>query len=362
MEKSKQTIDESVNKMKYLMGYDSSMTRIENQEFLFDDLTEDILKEQKDFLNNAIKPTAGEVVAGLGTRPIIGWPKYIRQLQGKVQTTPTEENPNCPNSIPYKDMARLMKRVAQVVRGMNTAFVRMAGSSERARFIYYSIKFLHGKNTYIQDFDECRPAIQAATEYFNGYFNDWFSKGETFEEEINQLIRRKYFRDDPMVQRYLTETIKILKQPSTETKPEETPGESQSDQQPDQQPDQTPAATTSGYKFVKGTSDDPYKYGTLGSGIAQVQQNLGVAQDGKWGPKTNAKMKELAPDYIDGYTNDDLLKVIQTIRTTKNPAPQKLSTNISPSVAEKTPMKLAPMAQQIQPTNQELKKLVRLKK
>lgn len=120
-------------------------------------------------------------------------------------------------------------------------------------------------------------------------------------------------------------------------------------------------ASTSGYKFVKGTSDDPYKYGTLGSGIAQVQQNLGVVQDGKWGPKTDAKMKELAPEYTGGYTNDDLVKIIQAIRSKKNPALQKSTAPTAPTLAPKTPMKLAPMAQQIQPTKKELRKLVRLR-
>ncbi len=315
MNRTEQSINESLNKIKYLMSYDSQMTHIENKE---------ILKEQEDEIEFS-----------------------------------DMDNPECPNSIPYDELVKKMRKVAHVVRRMNTAFVRMVGSAKRVKLIYQTMKSFQGKNTYAEDFNECTPAIQAAISYFNGYFNDWFSKGETFEEELNQLINRKYYRDDPVVQKYLQETVKLLKeQPKQEVDPEENPSYNSDDTTISK----VSPASTSGYKFVKGTSDDPYKYGTLGSGIAQVQQNLGVVQDGKWGPKTNAKMKELAPDYINGYTNDNLLKVIQTIRTTKNPAPQKLSTNISPSVAEKTPMKLAPMAQQIQPTNQELKKLVRLKK
>jgi hypothetical protein len=78
----------------------------------------------------------------------------------------------------------------------------------------------------------------------------------------------------------------------------------------------TPAAQ---YQFSKGTDDDPFRYGTKGSGIAQVQQNLGLVQDGKWGPKTDAKIKELAPEFSNGFTNQNLSQVIQKVRGQVNP-------------------------------------------
>jgi hypothetical protein len=104
-----------------------------------------------------------------------------------------------------------------------------------------------------------------------------------------------------------------------------------------------PKQNAEGYKFTKGTSDDPYKYGTLGSGIAQIQQTMGLVQDGKWGPKTQAKMAELAPQYVNGFTNDDLFKVVQAVRTKTNPETATTATaaiqppNRLPSVAPNRP-------------------------
>lgn len=321
MKKSEQSLNESIEKIIYLMGYDAQMTRSENQ---------DILEEQED----------------------------------DIDLMSSQDKPNCPNAIPFFDVVKQMKKIAHIVRRMNTVFVRMVGSTKRVQYIYRTIKSLQGKNTYAEDFDECVPAIPAAISFFNGYFSDWFSKGESFEEELSQLIRRRYYRNDPISQRYLKETLKIVQsalEQSAIDKNNRYNERFKSTQDNDTSSPAAMAAKASGYKFVKGTSDDPYKYGTLGSGIAQVQQNLGVVQDGKWGPKTDAKMKELAPEYTGGYTNDDLVKIIQAIRLKKNPALQKSTAPTAPTLAPKTPMKLAPMAQQIQPTKKELRKLVRLR-
>jgi hypothetical protein len=92
---------------------------------------------------------------------------------------------------------------------------------------------------------------------------------------------------------------------------------------------------TGGYKFVKGTSDDPYRYGTLGSGIGSIQQTLGLAADGKWGPKTDAKIKELAPEYAKGFTNGDLVKVAQAIRAKTQPESQPIARSTEPAVNPK---------------------------
>ncbi len=317
MEKSKQTIDESLNKIIYMMNYDSSRTQFENAELITE--------------------------------------------QDEPEEFSVEENPNCPNSIPYMELVKKMKKVAHVIRRMNTGFVRMVGSGKRVQYIYQTMKSLVDKNTYAEDFDECVPAIPAATAYFNGYFSDWFSKGETFEEELSQLIRRKYYRNDPVVQKYLKETLKLLKPISQETKPEEVPGEIQ----PDQQLPQAGGTDTTGYKFVKGTADDPYKYGSLGSGIAEVQGVLGVVQDGKWGPKTQAKMQELAPEYLNGYTNENLRDVIQKIRSKNSPSIKsfQLKPEMKPSLVspETNKLQLAPLAPN-NPTKEDAKKKYRIVK
>jgi hypothetical protein len=89
------------------------------------------------------------------------------------------------------------------------------------------------------------------------------------------------------------------------------------------------------WPFAKGTEDSKYKYGTQGSGIAQVQQALGLTQDGIWGPKTDAKIKELAPEFANGFTNENMMQVIQKVRGQFNPTANtsnlKPPTNLMPS-------------------------------
>jgi hypothetical protein len=167
----------------------------------------------------------------------------------------------------------------------------------------------------------------------NGSLMKWLDKDFDMTKEWMQIYRP--IRN--LVRRFAQEMVEQGKEI-----------QQQQGQQQGQQSGQPSA--TGGYRFVKGTNDDPYKYGTLGSGIAQVQQNLGFTGkdiDGKWGPKTQAKMTELAPEYIDGYTNDNLAKVIQSIRIKTNPPIQRPNTSkikIPPVAPKIDTMKLAPLA------------------
>lgn len=265
MKNDKNSLNESLDKIKYLMEYDSEMTRIENED-----------------------------------------PFLINEQD-------TEEiNSGCPDSISIKEVTKIMRSMANKIKAMNTGLIRMYNGDKRAISIYRSIKYLSTKNSYNEDFDECLPAIETGKEIFKGVFRDWFSKGETLEEELQQLIKRPYFRRGATVQKYLRASVELLKPKSkAENQPSIDP---KSDSVIDKKT--IPGGETSGgYVLAQGTSEDPYKYGKSGSGIAQVQQNLGVVQDGKWGPKTDAKMKELAPQYANGFTKDDVLRVIQASRS-----------------------------------------------
>ena len=73
--------------------------------------------------------------------------------------------------------------------------------------------------------------------------------------------------------------------------------------------------STGGYTPVDGTTQ-PYKYGTMGSGIGQVQEKLGLTVDNKWGPKTQAKLSEVFPQYSKQFTNNDIPNITQVNKTT----------------------------------------------
>lgn len=86
------------------------------------------------------------------------------------------------------------------------------------------------------------------------------------------------------------------------------------------QPVQTATAGGDGYayKVSAGTPEDPYIYGSSGSGIKIVQQNLGgLDLDGKWGPKTQQAIAAKIPD-LKQFTNDDLPTILQKIRGTES--------------------------------------------
>lgn len=59
---------------------------------------------------------------------------------------------------------------------------------------------------------------------------------------------------------------------------------------------------TSGYKPCKGT----YTFGCISDNIKKVQECLGLGVDGKYGPKTRAKLKELG---YNSFTDADITKI-----------------------------------------------------
>ena len=355
MEKSKQTIDESLNKMKYMMNYDSSKTQFENE----GTITMEQVKPgemtwktaagatgaaalgkiigtgvglKAGAAGAALFGTGAAVVAGaaaLGLIPLALWLNDKDKVRPKVEKL-------------FKYVEANKEKIDQVPRGLDDEeiwnssdilFSAMKRLGTRERDVY---KVFNSLQT-ISD-------LAALISFYNG------------DNDIDLLkqLDRDFDQTREWMQIYRPVRNLVLKF----AKQMEEEGKILQQQQQDQQPDQTPEnnvgapVSTGGYKFVTGTSDDPFKYGTLGSGIGQVQQALGVSQDGKWGPKTQAKMQELAPEYINGYTNEDLLKVIQTIRS-KNITPDKSRITYpiektavkTPSVAPETnKLQLSPLA------------------
>lgn len=347
MEKSQENLNESLNKIKYLINYDSSKTRIEN--------TEKIISEQ------LLPPEQGQ-------QQLPGYHPDLSDYKPNPEDV-RPDNAKCPNSITYDDMKKRITGIAHNIRKLNTAFVRMAG--ERiAKNVYENIKYLNGKNVYDKEFNECSSAIEKSKEYFDSYFQDWFSKGESLEEELSQLIRRPYFRNQPNVLRYLKAAHRIVQSPEeVRTKREKDPrdpetllpgGETPTPENipsPNEKPKtQTGSAGGSGgYKFVMGTSNDPFKYGTMGSGIGAIQEILGLPIiDGKWGPNTDREMKKYAPEYAKGFTHADMPNVAKTIRSRKNPESQPIARPENPPIPK---VATQPASQSLSQISEEKKKL-----
>lgn len=103
-------------------------------------------------------------------------------------------------------------------------------------------------------------------------------------------------------------------------------------------------AASGGYRPVQGTNEDPYKLGTSGAGISKVQECLGITTDGKFGPITQSKLMELAKQYRHAFTNDDIEDICKMARPRQNIqiSPMTASTNYKPEIPPLKMMDLAP--------------------
>jgi hypothetical protein len=367
MEKSKQTIDESLDKIKYMMNYDSSKTRFENEGTITMEQVKPGEMTWKTAAGAAGAAGLGAATgAGLGAATIAS-PAIAAGIGGKALLGMTiggsavtggaiifgaaalgliplalwlndkdKVRPKVEKLFKYVEANK--EKIDQVPRGLSdeeiwnasdVLFSAMKRLGTRERDVY---KVFNSLQT-ISD-------LAALISFYNG------------DNEINLLkqLDRDFDQTREWMQIYRPVRNLVLKF----AKQMEEEGKILQQQQQDQQPDTSTntavgggvaAASAAGsYKFAKGTSDDPFKYGTQGSGIAEVQQNAGLVVDGKWGPKTQAKMQELAPEYADGFTNADILKVIQTIRS-KNITPINKIPVKNPSVAPETnKLQLSPLA------------------
>jgi peptidoglycan hydrolase-like protein with peptidoglycan-binding domain len=359
MKKTKQTIDESLNKMKYMMNYDSSKTRFENEGTVIMEQVapgEMFAKTAKGATMAAgagwlagpaiagALPTgtmAGSVIGGLtagaaatlgaavfgaaaiGLIPLILWLndkdkvrpkveklfKYVEDNKEKIDQIPRglsdEDIWNASDTL-FSAMKRLGTREKDVYKVFN--------SLQTISDLSALISFYNGDNVIDllkqldRDFDQTREWMQ-------------------IYRPVRNLVLR--FKEQ------MEEEGKILQQQQQQQ---------QKDKDPGAEPRPNPVPAAGSYRFANGTSDDPFKYGTQGSGISQVQQNAGLVVDGKWGPKTQAKMAEFAPEYVNGFTNADILKVIQKFRPSNSgvqkPTIQRPS--VGPQVDKLTLQPLAP--------------------
>lgn len=351
MEKSKKTLDESLGKIKFMMNYDSSKTLLENEGTIENSIFEQVKPGEMAWKTAAgtagaaalghigapivatamgagaaapFAATLGAVglgAAALGLIPLILWLNDKDKMRPKIEKL-------------FKYVEANKAKIDQIPRGVSDEDIWNASDT-----LYAAMRRLGTRERDVYKVFESLQTVSDLSALITFYNQDnTVPLMKQLDRDFDQT--REWMR----IYRPVRNLVLRFKQQA-----EELGKEKQAEQ--GQEPDATAggAAATAGgaaagYKFVKGTSDDPYKYGSLGSGIAQVQQALGVVQDGKWGPKTQVKMQELAPEYLEGYTNENLMKVIQQIRskTTSPIAKAEVPSLVrdpstgSPSLAQKT--------------------------
>lgn len=236
--------------------------------------------------------------------------EVIKETIKESRQTILEADEECTNSISYEE---LLEYVEQAEEAHDDIF-NWAGSKdisdsyEDAKDIYDALKAVSGKNIYDEEQGKCVPAISFfKTKYREINKEDWVGGNSSLEEDISDILKRNIGAES---NRYCRLALQILNKPlvDTEKKTDDSnkktdDGKSEWDKLKDTSKG---GGAKSGYKPCSGT----YSFGCKSDVIAKVQGCLGgLVTDGKFGPKTKAK---LAGKGFSSFTDADVDKICQT--------------------------------------------------
>jgi len=297
----KLTIEESLNKIKFMMNYDSSKTRT-------DQLSEQI----------AMAPFAAPAAAAIGA--VKTGVSYVRVKRIFDYCAANKDALlQIPRGLNDQQITEASRTLYDAMQGLGT-------DEEAVYGVLNSLTSLSDLTALLENFNSTYGGKQDLLRWLIGDFKTPFAWKKieapilALSDKASKGTTLDIQKPDPIVG------------PVDNLKP----------------PVDNGGKTAAQYRFVNGTIKDPYKNGTKGSGIAQVQQNLGLTQDGKWGPVTDAKIRELVPEYTNGFTNQDLSTIIGKIHTAANAGinantanlktvQPAIGVNTNPSIAQAKP-------------------------
>jgi hypothetical protein len=252
-----------------------------------------------------------------------------------------EQAESCPNNMPYEDIKELAETVGAGARDMTLIFSKMVNGDERARDILNAVKQVVGKNTYDDIDEKCVPAKDVFDKFFKKYSESLmgFSGGDNVSTTLNNLMKDSYVKNNfPEAIRMVAKAKQLWDTPAP------TPG-TEGDRQKNinsifcsvkngiiinpsstfnniswenwkttykptdaeiEVAKKSCKIVGGGYKPCSGT----YSYGCKSDVIAKVQGCLGgLVPDGKFGPKTKAK---LSAKGFTSFTDADVEKICKT--------------------------------------------------
>jgi hypothetical protein len=313
MNKSKQTIEESLKKIKFMMKYDSSMTRTEQKS---------IIDEQWAALGN------------VGSMS----PQSAATFQQASPGTPQQLSPgkNMVNRKYVTDTINLIKQFVPYLKYLNNQTYGSYGENSIAYIldnnltddekqsllqITSSLGLISPSNIHEQtQITTTSHNIRKTTRLLKQLLDYWsFLGGKTYG--FNTQSAQSYVLSQITPDERNTLNSMLPKSPAPDNKTATIT-----------QPDQKTATAGGGYKPVTGTEDDPYRFGTSGEGIKTMQGSLGLVQDGKFGPKTQAALTPLG---IQTFTDQDIPNLQAKIQGKEVPqeAPQRDITQVKPKAA-----------------------------
>ncbi len=354
MEKKNRNIDESLNKIKFLMKYDSTKTLIENRDTIsLDEQTvpgEMALRTAKGaglaslggflagpaiakYTGAAIgagtAATGSAILAGaaaLGLVPLVLWLNDKDKMYPKVVKI-------------FKYVEDNKEKIDKIPRGMSDEEIWDAADT-----LYSAMKRLGTREKDVYRVFESLQTISDFAALIDRYNQDntinlLKQLNRDFDQTKEWMRIYKPIRN--LVLRFAKQAELIGKEQESDQSSKVT--YPQSDSQPVLSgPLVVPPPAMGGYKPVKGTKDDPYVRGTSGDGVFKIQRCLGLVQDGKFGPKTEAALAKIGGSYSRGFTQDDVVdicsKSLNIVRPeTRNIKPPTLAPPIDKSTL--VPMK-----------------------
>lgn len=364
MEKTKEVIDGSLGKIKYLISYDSSKTLIENRDTIS-------LEEQTvpgEMAGRTAKGVGGAALGGYLAGPAIaGYTGAAASAGAAAVAGAALAGAAALGLVPlvlwlndkdkvYPKVVKMFKyvednkdKIAQIPRGMSDEEIWDA-----ADILYSAMKRL---GTREKDVYKVFDSLQTISDF--GALIDRYNQ----DNDINLL--KQLNRDFDQTREWMRIYKPIRNLVLRFSKQAELMGnQQQSDQPAATTPDSDtttppPSSVATGYRPAKGTKDDPYVRGTSGEGIFKIQRCLGLVQDGKFGPKTQTALAGVEKFYSRGFTSDDVIDICSKAQKITRP---EIGNIKPPSLAPQLDnLKLSAMAPN-NPTNADARRKYRLVK
>ena len=269
------TIKESLNKIKFMMNYDSSKTIRENQEFLSEqeELKNFTEEEKEEFLSEQAVVAAANALAGGAT---IAYQLALRKVFSQIEEN-KEGYQQVPRVLNDQEIAALSKQL----------FDSMQGVGLRDAFNFHKdVVNIFKQLTSVSDLIA-----------LNDTFNTTYGQRQKLVVWINRDLNAWSLRN-------IKNTLQQLLYKSSIPAAGAGPAAGAS------------ASAGGGYKPVTGTADDPYRPNTSGDGIKTIQGLLGLTPDGKFGPKTTSALSPLG---IQTFTNEDIPNLTAKIQGKVSP-------------------------------------------
>jgi hypothetical protein len=372
MDKSKQTIEESIGKIKFMMNYNSSKTLIENKESVTEQLESPGGIAGKTAAAAGGAALAGGIAGGLGAAGaataatasaagLAGAAGSVGLALGAGSITSAgiiggaaltggaallltplvlwliDKDKAYPKTKKLFDYVKTNKdKIYQVERGLDDDTIQTLSDD-----LYNAMKGLGTRNKMVFRVFNSLVTISDLSTLIATFNEDHENEGKgdllkwlDSDIDISSTWNKIYVPVRNLVK-------KFAKKLAAENPPDTTTGT---------------GSSSGGYRPAQGTNEDQYVIGTSGAGIFKVQECLGFTGadlDGKFGPITQGKLMELARQYVNGFTDADIDTICKMAAPRINPQIAGISA-ISPIPTKdqiiKSPVKVPTLAKPINTT------------